>query len=97
MKGFNLLLAGHWDINITVEANSKEEAIDDAIKLINGEIKLVHEAIELAGEMSGPFNLTHDKQWMEGEDGVVKYPDYGQLKIPSSERFLQRGKSDIAH
>lgn len=33
----------------------------------------------------------------EGEEGVEKCPDCGNLKIPSTERFLQRGKSDIAH
>ena len=74
MKEFNSLLVGHWTLNITVEANSKEEAINNAI--------------ELAEEMSGPFNLTHDKQWMEGEDGVEKCPDCGQLQSPSSGRFF---------
>jgi len=83
MKEFNLLLEGHWNLNITVEANSKEEAIEIAKE----------QAEEAAFEM----NLTHDKQWMEGEDGVEKCPDCGQLQIPPTERFLLRGKSNSAN
>ena len=30
MEEYNLLLEGHWNLNITVEANSKEEAIEIA-------------------------------------------------------------------
>jgi len=67
-------LVGNWTLNITVEANSKEEAIDNAI--------------ELAEEMSGSFNLTHDKQWVEGEDDVEKCPDCGQLQSPPFGRFV---------
>ena len=74
MKEFNLLLVGHWDLNVTVEANSKEEALE------NAKIQ--------AEEMSGLFNITHDKQWMEGEDDIEKCPDCGHLQSPPSGRFL---------
>ena len=88
MKEFNLLLAGHWGLNITVETNSKEEAIDNAMKLMDSAVKQIDELIEFTGEMSGSFNITHDKQWMEDEDGLVKCPDYDQLHSQPSGRFL---------
>ena len=70
MKEFNLLLEGHWNLSITVEANSKEEAIEIAK--------------EQSEEVSFEMNFTHDKQWVEGEDGVEKCPDCGHLQIPPS-------------
>lgn len=82
MKEFNLLLVGHWALNITVEANSKEEAIE------NAKIQ--------AEEMSEAMNLTHDKQWIEGEDGVEKCPECGQLQSPPFWRSLHSGQSDIS-
>ncbi len=70
MEEYNLLLEGHWNFNITVEANSNEEAIEIAK--------------EQAEEASFEMNLTHEKQWMEGEDGVEKCPECGQLhSLPS--------------
>ena len=70
MEEFNLLLEGHWDLHIKVEANSKEEAIEIAK--------------EQAEEESFEMNFTHDKQWIEGEDGVEKCPECGQLQSPPS-------------
>ena len=66
MEEFNLLLEGHWDLNITVEANSKEEAIE------NAKIQ--------AEEMSDLMNLTHDIYWIKGEDGVERCPECYQSK-----------------
>jgi hypothetical protein len=74
MKEFKLLLVGHWGLNITVEANSKEEALENAKKQ--------------AEEVSGPMNLTYDKQWVEGDDDVENCPDCGQLQDPPSGRFI---------
>jgi len=45
---------GGWGLNITVEANSKDEAIEYAKKR--------------AEEMSAPLDLSIEEYWIEGED-----------------------------
>lgn len=74
MKKNDLLLLGHWGLNVTVEANSKDEALEYAKKR--------------AEEVSGPMNLTHDEHWIDGEDNVEICPDCGQLHNLPSGRSL---------
>ncbi len=73
MKKFNLLLMGGWGLNITVEANSKDEALEYAKKR--------------AEEMSVPLDLSIEEYWIEGEDNGELSPNWRHLRNQSFGRF----------
>ena len=53
MKEFVIFLEGTWHFHYSIDANSKEEAIDKAIQDMNAE--------------SGSIDLHHTNQWFESE------------------------------
>jgi D-alanine-D-alanine ligase-like ATP-grasp enzyme len=54
MKEFNLILEGTWSFHYSIEANSKEEAIEKATQEMNAE--------------SGSIDLYHTNQWFEDDE-----------------------------
>ena len=73
MKEYNLFLMGGWGLNIAVEANSKDEALEYAKKR--------------AEEMSVPLDLSIEEYWIEGEDNGELSPNWRQLRNQSFGRF----------
>jgi|TARA_Y100000294_G_scaffold140947_1_gene134825 hypothetical protein len=58
MKKFDICLEGTWFFNYSIEANSKEEAIEKAIKDMD--------------EESRSIDLYHTNQWFDGEEDEIK-------------------------
>jgi hypothetical protein len=58
MKEFDIFLEGTWSFYCSIKANSKEEAIKQAMKAME--------------EESGSIDLYHTNQWLDGEEEGIK-------------------------
>ena len=58
MKEFDIFLEGTWHFYYSIEANSKEEAIKQAMKDME--------------EESRSIDLYHTNQWFDGEEEGIK-------------------------
>jgi len=83
MKEFDIFLEGTWHFYYSIEANSKEEAIKQAMKdmeeesrsidlyhtnqWFDGEEEGIKKEIHIVDLESGSINRNHRSQWTEGE------------------------------
>jgi len=58
MKDFHIFLEGTWSFNYGIEANSKEEAIDQAIQDVDN--------------WARSLDIYHTNQWLYGEEEECK-------------------------
>lgn len=58
MKEFNIFLEGTWSFNNVIEANSKEEAINEAIQDVD--------------YWARSLDISHTNQWLKGEEKTRK-------------------------
>jgi hypothetical protein len=58
MEEFSICLEGTWYFNYLIKANSREEAINQAIKDMDAESRCIE--------------LYHTNQWLEGEEEGLK-------------------------
>jgi hypothetical protein len=72
VKEFDIHLEGIWHFNSLILANSREEAVKEALKVMNRE----------PGTL---LDLTTKNYWLEGEEGELKrkylYGSYGSNVI----------------